>query len=44
MPLQRFAGGRFSSGYWSVVGLEKKYPKVTFKPFNNGMIIFDLSL
>src|SRR4030042_4922476 len=44
IPLHRLAGGRFSSGYWIVIGLEKNLLKVSHKPFNNGIIIWHLYL
>jgi hypothetical protein len=42
IPLQRFAGATFSSGYWMVIGLEKNRPSVRARPLSNGMIIFNL--
>ncbi len=39
-PLHLGAGGVLSSGYWTVTGLEKNIFKVSFKPFNKGMIIY----
>src|SRR3972149_3494095 len=43
-PLHAGAGGVFSSGYWTVIGLEKNIFSVSFKPFSNGMIIFSYPL